>query len=134
MSRCRGCKKEALRTVARYGGGMELLSEVCPSCKPEQFQGVKVTDPTDRRIWAGHEAEPDKYYSSDDQGVKRAKDELRQDTWDAMNIDEEEIAREQKRRLRRTEPMTSTEIAEAEHYGRTVLRPAIEEGRKASAS
>jgi predicted nucleic acid-binding Zn-ribbon protein len=133
VSACRGCGKEATRTSARYDG-VALLSEVCPSCAPEKFQGVKVTDPTDRRIWAGHEAEPDKYYSADDQGVKRAKDELRQDTWDAINVDEEERAREHKRRIRRTEPMTQNEIAAAEHYGRTVLRPMIEEGRKASAS
>jgi hypothetical protein len=130
MSACRGCGAKALRTSARYIG-KTLLSEVCPSCAPEQFAGVKVTDPTDRRIWAGHEAEPDKYYAADDQGVKRAKDELRQDTWDAMNIDEEEQARELKRRTRRTEPMTQDEIAAAEHYGRTVLRPLIEEGRRA---
>jgi predicted nucleic acid-binding Zn-ribbon protein len=111
--------------------GKALLGEVCPACEPEQFQGVKVTDPTDRRIWAGHEAEPEKYYSADDKGAMRAKDELRQDTWDAMNIDLDERAREEKRRLRRTEPMTQNEIAAAEHYGRTVLRPLIEEAKRA---
>jgi hypothetical protein len=110
---------------------VELLSEVCPSCEPDQFQGVKVTDPTDRRIWAGHEVEPERYYSADDQGVKRAKDELRADTWDLMNVDEDEQRREQKRRMRRTEPMTQNEIAAAEHYGRTVLRPVIEEAKRA---
>lgn len=130
MSVCRGCGAEALRTSARYVG-VELLSEVCPSCEPDQFQGVKVTDPTDRRIWAGHEVEPERYYSADDQGVKRAKDELRADTWDLMNVDEDEQRREQKRRMRRTEPMTQNEIAAAEHYGRTVLRPVIEEAKRA---
>jgi len=131
MSVCRGCGAEAKRSSARYIG-KTLLSEVCPACAPDQFQGVKVTDPTDRRIWAGHEAEPDRYYAADDQGVKRAKDELRQDIWDGINVDEEEQRREEKRRIRRTEPMTQNEIAAAEHYGRTVLRPLIEEGRKAS--
>jgi predicted nucleic acid-binding Zn-ribbon protein len=134
MSICRGCQTETLRTIARYSADMQLLSEVCPSCDPEKFRGVKVTDPTDRRIWAGHEAEPEKYYDADDQGVKRAKDELRQDIWNEWNVDEDEQAREQKRRMRRTTPMTREEIAAAENYGSTVLRPAIEEGRKASAS
>jgi hypothetical protein len=133
MSACRGCGKEALRTVARYDGIL-LLEEVCPSCAPDKFHGVKVTAPTDRRIWAGHEAEPEKYYAADDQGVKRAKDELRQDIWDQWNVDEDELQREQKRRTRRTEPMTREEISAAESYGRNVLRPMIEEGRKASAS
>ncbi len=132
MSACRGCGAKTLRTVARYGPDMQLLSEVCPSCDPDNFRGVKVTDPTDSRIWAGHEAEPEKYYDADDQGVKRAKDELRQDVWDEWEKDEEEQKREQKRRNRRTEPMTTSEIAAAENYGRNVLRPLIEEGRKAS--
>jgi hypothetical protein len=130
MSICRGCKSETLRTIARYGPDMHLLSEVCPSCAPERFQGVKVTDPTDRRIWAGHEAEPEKYYDPDDQGVKRAKDELRQDIWDQWNVDEDEQLRETKRRMRRTEPMTREEIAAAESYGRNVLRPAIEQAKR----
>jgi hypothetical protein len=131
MSKCRGCGAEALRTSARYMG-KDLLGEVCPTCDPDRFAGVKVTDPTDRKIWAGTDAEPDKYYDADDQGVKRAKDELRQDTWDAMNIDLDESARDQKRKLRRTEPMTQGEIAAAEHYGRNVLRPFIDEGKRAS--
>ncbi len=114
--------------------GKTLIEEVCPGCAPERFQGVKVTDPTDRRIWAGHEVEPEKYYSPDNQGVMRAKDELRQDIWNEWEVDEDEQRREQKRRTRRTEPMTDDEIARAKHYGRTVLRPLIEEGRKASAS
>ncbi len=131
MSACRGCGAEALRTSARYMG-KTLLSEVCPSCAPEKFQSVKVTDPSDRRIWAGHEAEPQKYYDADGEGVKRAKDELRQDIWNEWNGDEDEQMREQKRRTRRTAPMTPEEIARAENYGRTVLRPALEEAKRAS--
>lgn len=133
MSLCRGCGAEALRTIARYDG-TRLLSEECPSCAPDKFNGVKVTDPTDRRIWAGHEVEPDKYYAADDQGVKRAKDELRQDVWDGLNVDEDEIRRQEKRRMRRTEPMSASEIAAAENYGRNVLRPALEEAKRAEAS
>jgi hypothetical protein len=96
-----------------------------------RFAGVKVTDPSDRKIWAGTEVEPERYYDADSEGVMRAKDELRQDTWDAMNIDEEEEARELKRKTRRTTPMTPSEIAAAENYGKTVLRPVIEAGKRA---
>ena len=131
MSVCRGCGAEALRTSARYSG-TELLGEVCPGCAPESFAGVKVTDPSDRRIWAGHEAEPDKYYAADDEGVKRAKDELRQDVWNEWEKDHDELERQKKRRIRRTEPMTPDEIAAAENYGRNVLRPMIEEAKRAS--
>jgi len=122
---CRGCGAEATRTSARYQG-KTLLTEVCPKCDPHHFAGVKVTDPSDRRIWAGTAVEPERYYDADSEGVMRAKDELRQDTWDVMNVDEEETAREQKRRMRRTEPLTASEIQAAEHYGKTVLRPWLE--------
>ena len=131
MSLCRGCGAEATRTSARYQG-KTLLGEVCPKCDPVRFAGVKVTDPSDRKIWAGTEVEPERYYDADSEGVMRAKDELRQDTWDAMKIDEEEEARELKRKTRRTTPMTPSEIAAAENYGKTVLRPVIEAGKRAS--
>lgn len=120
-----------MRTSASYDIRMEFQSEVCPACAPEKFAGVKVTDPSDRRIWAGHEVNPERYYDADSNGIKRARDEERQDTWDAINIDDEdEVWRIKKRQTRRTTPMTQNEIAAADHFARTKLRPMLEEARK----
>lgn len=127
MSICRGCGAKALRTCATYGPKMEFVSEVCTSCKPEQFQGIKVTAPSDKKLWSGFEVEPERYYSRDSENVVRAKDELRQDIWDEFSRDPEEEARQLKRRTRRTEPMSAAEIQRAKLWGENVLRPALEE-------
>jgi len=122
---CQGCGAETTRTSARYDKG-GLVSEVCPACSPETFQGEKVTDPTDRRIWNSHEVEPERYYTPDSENVVRAKDELRQDIWNEFNRDPEQERVEQKRRTRRTEPLTADEIRASEVVTREVIRPAIE--------
>ena len=127
MATCRGCGADALRTCARFGPDMQLLKEVCPACKPEVFQGVKVTAPSDKKIWDGYEVEPERYYSRDGENVVRAKDELRQDVWDEFNRDPDEEARAKKRATRRTEPLSATEIENANAWGQNVLRPVLEE-------
>lgn len=134
MSVCRGCGADAVRTSATYNKFMDLITEVCPACEPERFQGVKVTDPSDRKLWSGYEVEPERYYDPDSENVVRARDELRQDIWDEFNRDPDEQAREEKRRTRRTEPMSADEIAQKKAWGENVLRPQLEEARNAVAS
>src|ERR1035437_5101424 len=115
MNSCRGCGAEAMRTSARYDKG-ELLAEICPSCSPVTFQGEKVTDPSDRRIWESHEVEPHRYYAPDSENVVRAKDELRADIWDEFNRDPDEEGRDRKRRTRRTDPLTIDDTRAADTY------------------
>lgn len=115
-----------MRTCARYGSDMSLLEEVCPTCKPEVFQGVKVTDASDKKIWDGYMVEPERYSSRDSENVVHAKDELRQDIWNEFNRDPDEEAREAKRRVRRTEPLTTSEIEKANNWGTNYLRPVLE--------
>ena len=126
MSVCRGCGAEALRTCATFGPAMELVNEVCPACKPEQFQGVKVTDASDKKIWDGFEVEPHRYSSPDSENVVHASDELRQDVWDGFNRDPDEEARELKRRTRRTEPLSATEIETAKNWAERELRRVLD--------
>ena len=109
---------------------MNLLEEVCPGCKPERFRGVKVTDPSDKKIWSGYEVEPERYSSRDSENTVHAKDELLQDVWNDLGRDLEQEAIELKRRTRRTEPMSATEIDNAKAWGNNVLRPALEEAAR----
>lgn len=125
MATCRGCGAEALRTSATYLNG-DFVGEVCSACRPDRF-GEPVTDPSDKKIYTGYDAMPEKYRIED--GVAHAKDSLLQDTLDLMNRTDEQIAIKQKRRTRRTEPMTPEEIKAAEHWGREVLRPQLDKER-----
>lgn len=125
MATCRGCGAEALRTSATYLNG-DLVGEVCSACRPDRF-GEPVTDPSDKKIYTGYDAMPEKYRIEN--GVAHAKDSLLQDTLDLMNRTDEQIAVEEKRRTRRTEPMTPEEIKAAEHWGREVLRPQLDRER-----
>ncbi len=127
MAICRGCGADVLRTCARYGPSMELLSEICPQCAPDQFCGVKVTAPSDKKIWDGYEVEPDRYSSPDAENVVHASDELRQDIWDEFNRDPDAEAVQKKRATRRTEPLSASEIERAKSWGEKVLRPLLEE-------
>lgn len=130
MAICRGCGAEALRTSATYRNG-ELVSEVCSSCRPDRF-GEPVTDPSDKRIYVGWEAMPQHYRLTDnpDGGkIAHASDSIIADTVELMNQTDEHIAIEEKRRTRRTEPLTPDEIKAAEHWGREVLRPKLERER-----
>lgn len=130
MATCRGCGAEALRTCASFSPAMEFVKEVCPECSPETFQGVNVTDPSDRKIWDGFEVEPHLYSSPDSENVVHAKDELRQDIWNEFNRDPDQEARELKRRTRRTEPLSATEIEQANQWAERVLRPVLEQATR----
>ena len=120
MAICGGCNQESLRVRADYIGS-DLVREYCIKCKPKEFAEQPVTDPSDKKIYVGWEAMPEKYRIED--GVAHAKDELMQDTADLMNKTDEQVAIEHKRRTRRTEPMSPVEIKEAERWGREVLYP-----------
>ena len=130
MSVCRGCGADTLRTSSRFDAAMNLLEEVCPACKPERFQGVKVTDPSDKKIWSGYEVEPDRYSSRDSENTVHAKDELLQDIWSELGKDPDQEAIELKRRTRRTEPLSTAEIEKANNWGNNVLRPVLEEAAR----
>jgi hypothetical protein len=121
MSTCKGCGAETLRTVTTFDVGVR--KEVCPQCDPNQFDSP-VTDPSDKKIYVGWEAMPEKYRIEN--GVAHAKDELLQDSEDLINRTPEVVEIEAKRRTRRTEPLSQEEIMRAEHWGRTVLRPQLE--------
>jgi len=123
MSACRGCGKEARRTVASFDARGDVLTETCEHCSPAQ---ERFRDPSDRRLWESTEVEPHRYYPKDENGVMRAKDELVQDTYDGLNNngksddDEWMIA---KRKNRRTQPLTPDEIKASEHFAREYLIP-----------
>jgi len=126
MSACRGCGAQARRTVTVFDSRNEFLKETCEHCDPDHS---RFRDPSDRRLWESTEVEPDRYYPKDENGVMRARDELIQDTYDGLNNNgkpqpEDEWMIE-KRKNRRTQPLTPDEIKASERFARDYLIPQL---------
>jgi hypothetical protein len=131
MASCRGCGVEARRTITSFEGG-EVKGEACPECRPDLFPDDPFLMPSDRKLYMGWEAYPEHYKMKDNpEGGKIAvaSDSMIADSVALMNKTDEQIAVDQKRRTRRTEPLTSDEIKRAEHWGKEVLRPKLERAR-----
>ena len=86
------------------------------------FEGP-VTDRSDRKLWTGIDAMPEKYKQGAD-GVYRAKDELISDTVAEMSLHEGDYDRQcaNKRATRRTAALNETEIRAAQEWGKEAIR------------
>jgi hypothetical protein len=124
MAKCRGCGEESRKTSAYYDKNGVLVKEVCQECDPLHFADAFI-DPTDRHLYTGPYAMPEKYklYRINGEDVLCAKDELIQDTEDRWCNSVDDQAVELKRRYRRTEPMSRDEIQQTENYCRENILP-----------
>lgn len=118
MANCSGCGAESarVRRTMTYGGKLlaeDQQTEICPHCHPEEF-----SEPFDPfgRIATGPEAMPH-MYTRDAEGVYHAKDELMQDTADRWNLGETAKRAIQKRKTRRTEPLSPAEMEASKQFG-----------------
>lgn len=113
--KCGGCGAEShrRRTVFAKTG----LVETCDHCDPS-LRELRIASSTDRRVWMGHEAAPDKYTKvTDPDGKLRfiAKDEKRVD--DEADMSRETTSQDERAErimaLRRTQgrraPLTQSE-------------------------
>jgi len=116
MAICGGCGAETTRTRTIFDERNKLVKEECSACNPNSFDPQWLT----ARGAMAWEAYPEKYEKitlPDGRVGYRAKDEWRQDTEDKIRsayeraeaIPEEKL--EEKRRNRRTEPLTNDEQA-----------------------
>lgn len=108
-----GAERSRVRTVFSEDGGKQ---DECPNCHPESFE--KFTMPSDQKIWMGYEAHPNEYMKAEDGGFDRKPEyraeqeaKLQQET--AEEMETRLRAEENKRRNRRTLPMTEAEEAAA---------------------
>lgn len=133
MSVCQcGAESKRIRQIWLEG---KLLREECPHCDPQSFE--RVQNPSEKKIWIGPEFAPNDYVKREDEfGVRydlkpeAARElELKHTVKSQRAIDEREAvarAKAEKRRTRRTNPMTSEEIEQALRFVDVNLRPMIE--------
>src|SRR6266852_3665204 len=112
MTTCSNCGAQTTRTRALWDKD-GVRREECRSCAPESFE--KFTAPSDKKIWMGYEAHPNEYVKAEDGGYDR-KPEYRteQEAKLAQATEEERLTQEravaEKRKHRRTEPMSAAEL------------------------
>jgi hypothetical protein len=95
MARCGTCGTEGSRIRICYtenGLPLKHPKDECPACAPQSFE--KLVAPSDRRLWAGYEADPAHYKRTDD--GYQASDSVLQDLLEWANAEEpEEVERQQ---------------------------------------
>ena len=135
MALCDNCGKHASRVRSKWRGALKV--DECSSCAPMSFD--KHQDPSTKKIWVGPEYMPTKYFKKEnpDGGYRyEAKDELRQDTEDAITrgstdeIDAYEKAVAKKRRERTTE-LTPGQTADAISFAQKVVEGIQEKHKQA---
>lgn len=133
---CRGCGSDRKTTRTLFNPDGTFRAEECPSCAPGSFDPQWLTA-KGATAW---EAYPDKYikFSLNDGRVGyRATDEWQTDSEDKIRKSYEKAdqveasALENKRRNRRTTPMTPEEIAKATNKWRPYFEDRIEKGNQA---
>jgi len=136
---CGGCGAETRRITVTMtsGGGKKFLAdgerkEICPSCAPEQFQ-EPFSGPADRRLWHEHEAAPQLYHRRPD-GFLELNDSPKADLMAAWEQDPDEEVRAKaaarKRAQRRTRPLESWEIEQADRVWRPIVKQQADDLRK----
>lgn len=143
MAICSTCGADTrrVRTVMTTNSGKDLLPEAqrsdeCPICAPEAFE----PDWKTAKGATPWEAYPGKYKKVDNPDgsiTYRSTDEWRQDSEDKLRksyelADQIESSKvEEKRRNRRTTPMTPEEVARATNKWRPYLEDRTEQGNRA---
>ncbi len=131
MSICRSCGAETQRLRVISIG--KSFKDECPQCQPQSFEGMK--DPSAKKIWIGPEFAPNDYIRTEDgyQLKPEAQQELEEKACGLKSVAAREERETQerliaeKRKTRRTRPMTEAEIREATAWIDTNLRPMIED-------
>jgi hypothetical protein len=126
MTKC-DCGAETTRITLTMTGGGKLLdrpTSICPSCAPESFQEPFYAV-SERKIVAEHIARPH-LYTQLPNGEFVAKDIVLQGIQDVMDTDPDHEKRQaaiaRKRATRRTQPLSPTEIEQAERKWRPIVR------------
>jgi len=123
---CGKCGAFTSRGVIVFDHNGRKLREYCQYCNPDNFQ-TPFRNPSDNKVYTGPEAMPNMYKRGADD-IFRAKDELIADTAAAWSEGPTERALEEKRKTRRTEPLTPEEIKASLRWGEEVLKPALQKG------
>ena len=116
MAICGNCGANSSRVRSKWGKRGEQLPDECTACAPQNFE--KFTAPSDKKIWMGYEAHPNEYVQSADGGYDR-KPEYRAEQEARLGAESEDdkaerlASEDNKRKNRRTNPMTKTEIEQA---------------------
>lgn len=126
MQACRGCGAHSLRVRTLFDEHANFIREECIECSPSSFGAIE--NPSDKKIWTGIAAEPDRYkqYTINGETQYFASDELKQDLVDMWSKDDLSVNTEKVRRTRRLQPSTLAEQRSMEVWGREVLRPMLE--------
>lgn len=136
MTTCRGCGSEVSQTRTTFNAKAEVVKEECPMCAPNSFDPKWLRE----RGAMAWEAYPDKYvkiYLPDGRTGYRATDEWRQDSEDKIRqsyarADQMNAAAlDEKRRTRRTAPMTEEEIRKVTARWRPILEDRQEQKNRA---
>jgi hypothetical protein len=123
--------------IMTTNGGKRLLPdgerrEICPHCAPEEFQEPFLA-PVDRRLWAEHEAKPYLYHRRPD-GFFELNDSPKADLASEWEKDPDVEAREKaiarKRAQRRTKPLESWEIEQANRVWTPIVKQHIDDVRR----
>jgi hypothetical protein len=135
MAICGGCGADRTRTRTIFNENGTVRTEECQSCAPGSFEPDWLTA-KGATPW---EAYPDKYTkitNPDGSITYRSTDEWRQDSEDKLRASYERADQieaykvEEKRRNRRTTPMTPDEIARATNIWRPYFEDRTEQGNR----